>query len=279
MKSVGEVQLNFDSFDVAFYEDYLHFLTYEYVHMRRKPPVVGLKVNTLAKTIRQLRVFLRNRMRRKIIPPIDLEDFKQSEELTDAIYLTMDEIRAIYNLDLSNDTHLATCRDLFVFGCFTGLRFSDYTSIAPNDIRNRTLYKKQMKSDHWVVIPLRDEAYSIFMRSFMQGIPVLSNAVFNSAIKELGKRAGLYQLIRFSYKRGNKDIVVNQPKYAWITSHTCRRSFCTNEFLEGTPVELIMKISGHKSLKNFYRYIKISPEEAGRKIGEIWMQRGELKAS
>jgi hypothetical protein len=47
--------------------------------------------------------------------------------------------------------------------------------------------------------------------------------------------------------------------------------------LAGTPVELIMKISGHKSLKDFYKYIKISPEEAAERIRDIWLARGELK--
>jgi hypothetical protein len=37
-----------------------------------------------------------------------------------------------------------------------------------------------------------------------------------------------------------------------------------------------MKISGHKSLKDFYRYIKVSPEEAAEKIKRIWSERGEF---
>lgn len=68
-----------------------------------------------------------------------------------------------------------------------------------------------------------------------------------------------------------------KPKHGWITSHTCRRSFCTNEFLAGTPVELIMKISGHKSVMDCYKYIRITPEEAGQKIKEIWQQRGAME--
>jgi integrase len=84
-------------------------------------------------------------------------------------------------------------------------------------------------------------------------------------------------MVKHSYKKGNKDIVEVKPKYAWITSHTCRRSFCTNEFLAGTPVELIMKISGHKSMKDFYKYIRITPEEAGNRIKEIWEKRGEME--
>jgi hypothetical protein len=51
------------------------------------------------------------------------------------------------------------------------------------------------------------------------------------------------------------------------------------EFLAGTPVELIMKISGHKSLKDFYKYIKIAPEQAGQRIKELWQKRGELSVA
>ena len=40
-----------------------------------------------------------------------------------------------------------------------------------------------------------------------------------------------------------------------------------------------MKISGHKSLKDFYKYIKVTPEQAAEKIKEIWLSRGELKNS
>jgi integrase len=73
-------------------------------------------------------------------------------------------------------------------------------------------------------------------------------------------------------------VIETKPKYEWITSHTCRRSFCTNEFLAGTPVESIMKISGHKSVKDFYKYIRITPEEAGQKIKELWRSRGGMTA-
>ena len=138
------------------------------------------------------------------------------------------------------------------------------------------LYKKQGKTKHWVVVPLRSEASEIFDRSFTSNVPKTSNPEFNNYIKEIGRLAELCQPIKHSCMRGNKEVFETKPKYAWITSHTCRRSFCTNEFLAGTPVELIMKISGHKSLKDFYRYIKIAPEQAGQRIKEIWQERGEI---
>jgi integrase len=71
--------------------------------------------------------------------------------------------------------------------------------------------------------------------------------------------------------------LVGEKKFEWITSHTARRSFCTNEFLAGTPVELIMKISGHKRTKDFYKYIRITPEEAANKIKQLWLARDDMK--
>jgi integrase len=127
-----------------------------------------------------------------------------------------------------------------------------------------------------VVIPLKPIAAEILDLKFKNVIPKLADTKFNKSIKLIGKLAGLTEPIKFSHKIGNKKIEIIKPKYDWIISHTCRRSFCTNEFLAGTPVELIMKISGHKSLRDFYRYIKITPEQAAQKIREIWRQRGEI---
>jgi len=127
-----------------------------------------------------------------------------------------------------------------------------------------------------VVIPLREEAQYIFTRKFNGDVPLITNADFNYYIKEVGKLSGIIQLIKFSHKKGNKDIITVKPKYSWITSPSCCRSFCTNEFLAGTPVNLIMKIRGHKSFRDFYKYIRISQEEAGQKIKELWQERGTM---
>lgn len=271
-------KITFKSFDYNFYDGFVDFLTFDYQLPRKLIPTFGLKTNTIGKTIKQLRIFLKDRMRRKIIAPIDLTDFKIPEEETDAIYLTHEEIHKIFTCDLSDYQHLEEYRKLFVLACLTGLRFSDFSSLRPEDLRNNLLYKKQNKSDHWVIIPLRSEAKEIFTEQFKETLPQLTNAEFNRHIKTIGKLAGITNLITFSFKKGNKDVIETKPKYEWITTHTGRRSFCTNEFLAGTPVKLIMKISGHKKEKDFYRYIRISPEEAAMKIQQIWMERDNMTA-
>lgn len=270
-------KITFDSFDFGFYEDFIDYLTFEHVHLRRQTVLTGLRLNTIGKTIKHLRGFIKDRVKRKIIPPVDLTDFKIPEEESDAIYLSYQEIAQIYQADLSGHPQLIDYRDLFVLACLTGLRFSDFSTLRPEDLQRDMLYKKQEKSDHWVIIPLREEAKLIFTRQFQDRIPDLSNPEFNLHIKTIGKLAGIKRSVKFSYKKGNKNIVITKPKYDWITSHTARRSFCTNEFLAGTPVELIMKISGHKRTKDFYKYIRITPEEAANKIKELWLARNDMK--
>jgi site-specific recombinase XerD len=269
-------RITFDDLDFSFYDAFVYYLTFHHTDMRRKTQLVGLKLNTIGKTIKHFRVFIKDRVKRKIIPAIDLSDFKITEEESDAIYLTRQEIAHIYHTDLTAYPYLVEYRDLFVLGCLTGLRFSDFSTLQPEDLKRDMLYKKQTKSDHWVVIPLREEAKLIFTRQFKDKLKCLTNPEFNRHIKTIGKLAGIDQLVRFSYKKGSKSIEVAKPKYEWITSHTARRSFCTNEFINGTPVELIMKISGHKNTKDFYRYIRITPEEAANKIKEIWQSRNDI---
>ncbi|MDQ6844700.1 MAG: hypothetical protein M3Z92_10160 [Bacteroidota bacterium] len=102
-----------------------------------------------------------------------------------SIYLNTDEIAKIFEIDLSQNPQLEARRDLFVLGCYTGLRFSDFSILRLEDIRNNMLYKKQQKSDHWVIIPLREHAKNILKNKFKDGVPKISNTGFNDALNKL----------------------------------------------------------------------------------------------
>jgi hypothetical protein len=264
--------ITFDTLDYSFYEAFSQYLMYQYVQ-RRYSGRKGLKMNTVGGDIKQLRVFLRNRAMKKIIEPVNLQGWTIFEEAADAVYLSWEEISKIYKVDLSGQSFLEEYRDDFVLGCLTGLRFSDFSKLQATDVRGEFLYKKQQKSNHWVVIPLRHEAKLILEQRFKKRVKAQTNPEFNRHIKTIAKLAGIVELVTHSHKEGNKDVSETRPKCEWVTSHTCRRSFCTNEFLAETPVELIMKISGHKTTKDFYKYIKIAPEEAAKKIKAIWDRR------
>lgn len=207
---------------------------------------------------------------------MDLSTYRVMEEIVDTVYLGWQELSLIYHLDLSNTTNLEKYRNLFVLGCLTGFRFSDYSNIKPEEVRGGMLYVNQTKTLSTVVVPLRKDAKNILIDKYHIQMPQVSNPNFNFYIKEVVKLAGIDEMVKITHKRGNKIIEETRPKYAWIMSHTCRRSFYTNEFLDGTPTNLIMAISGHKTEKVFRRYIKADQVQKAHMIKKLWDNRPGL---
>jgi hypothetical protein len=80
-------RVSFSTLDYNFYMEFVDFLTYDYLLKRKKKPEYGLKLSTIGSTIKNLRVFVNDRKKRKIIHSMDLSDFKLLDEECDAIYL------------------------------------------------------------------------------------------------------------------------------------------------------------------------------------------------
>jgi len=134
---------------------------------------------------------------------------------------------------------------------------------------------RQGKTMNHVVIPLNDIAKKI-IKKYDGGIPEgIHMNEFNKLIKGIAKKAGIDEEIIITQKRGAKRIELTYKKYELIASHTCRRSFCTNEYLKGTPALFIMKISGHRTERNFLKYIKVDEQVAAQKMLEFWRSREE----
>ena len=107
-------KLEFKSINYEFYQKFTKYLSYDAVKPNKEK---GLAVNTVGKTLKNLKIFLRDCARKNIIGPIDTSDFKVYQEEVENIYLTEVEIDSIYNLDLSNEKELERVKDLFVLGC------------------------------------------------------------------------------------------------------------------------------------------------------------------
>ena len=263
-------KITFDRFDAVFYEQFVRYLTFDFPLMRRTILLKGLKVNTVGKTIKQLKTFIKDRIQKKVIPYIDLSSFKCLEEDVEGVFLDWKELSKVYHLDLSSNPCLIKYRDLFIVGCLTGFRFSDYSTLSLHHPKNGMLHVRQTKTGATVVVPLREDARKILVDKYEMRIPRVSMVNFNYYIKEVIKLASINEPVRISHKRGNKVLEEVRPKYAWISSHTARRSFCTNEYLAGTPSDLIMAVSGHKSETSFRKYIKADKIKKASMIKQLW---------
>lgn len=199
--------------------------------------------------------------------------FDTKREETDAIYLTEAEILEIMALtNLEKSSH-EVIRDVFVIGCFTGMRFSDYSMIDAQSIRNNKLEFIQKKTAVKVTIPIHPVVNEILMK-YDFNLPAVKYDEFNRIIKELGQKVPSLNTNftkQITYGREKKQLV--HARWEFIQSHSCRRSFCTNEYLRGTDPLLIMAISGHKTQTSFLKYIKVTNEQQAERMGQIWNQR------
>lgn len=84
------------------------------------------------------------------------------------------------------------------------------------------------------------------------------------------KLAGFTSQVVVPVKRGTKTTEVVYEKWQMISSHTCRRSFYTKQFLKGVPSILIRKISRHKTEKAFLEYIKVDEELGAVEMMKYW---------
>jgi site-specific recombinase XerD len=133
----------------------------------------------------------------------------------DKVYLTMGEVQKLYDLDLSGLNRLAKVRDLFLIGCLTGLRFSDFSTIRPGNIRPLDvdgkevlcLTKTTQKTSEKVVLPLTDPRLVAILEKYgMQAPPKISNQRLNSYLKELCQLAGIDSPVEIFEHRGGKRL-------------------------------------------------------------------------
>jgi integrase len=195
----------------------------------------------------------------------EFNDFKTfatgiSEE-SDGIYLTEKELQDIFELDLSDKPGLGRVRDLFLVGCWTGLRFSDYTTINPDDIKGDRLRVLEQKTKGKVVIPLAPTVKEIFNKYDFKLPKAISNQKFNEALKDIAELAGLKEIVVTNITRAGKTETNSRPKFKLVASHVARRSFATNAVKRGISPVLIMAITGHKTEKEFWKYVKVTNEE------------------
>jgi len=100
-----------------------------------------LAMNTHAKSMMDLLQIIKYAVKQKKIPAAKLVEFEfdTRREETDSIYLTEYEILELLKINEFDDPIHETVRDVFVLGCFTGMRFSDYSTIDTSAIRNNRL--------------------------------------------------------------------------------------------------------------------------------------------
>lgn len=195
-------------------------------------------------------------------------------DIKEVIVLSRDELQQLVACDLpAEKIYLDRVRDLLLFSCFTGLRYSDVQQLTKAHIKRGVISVITKKTTDPLTIELNHTAQQIVDKYSdaypTKLLPTISNQRFNDYLKELGELAGLDEPTLITYYDGNGRHQEIKPKFELMTSHIGRRTFITNALQLGVPLPTIMAWTGHKDLKAMKPYIKLVESYKRREIAKL----------
>ena len=193
-------------------------------------------------------------------------------------FLTVEEVDAIYKLDLSDDEQLDRTRDFFIFQIYTALRYSDIAQLRHSNIyrKNDRYYIELVteKDEDRIGYKLAERAVEVYQKYRNMVLeddrlfPVLSNQKYNVHLKDLGKRAELKGVWEdYEYRLGEKIVV--RKKKEDLTTHTARRTFVVMAYNEGIPLEQIAMITSHSDVSKMKPYFTVLTKSTDKVIDAI----------
>jgi integrase len=251
--------LTLENINSTFYEKFIDFLIVD----------IGLLNNSVGKHIKIIKAVLNYLTDKEINKNLAFKKFKVYKEDVDIIYLTEEELINVYNFK-NLPPRLNAIREVFCFGCFTGLRISDLNNLKRENINKESIEIKTQKTKDKIIIPLNKYSKEIIKRN--KGIipSVRSNQKTNEYLKELGQLAGINKNVLITKYRGKDEIIEKSPKFNFITTHTARRTFVTLSLEKGMRIETVMSITGHKDYATFKKYIKLTDSVKEEEMNKAW---------
>ncbi|WP_270833544.1 site-specific integrase [Bacteroides cellulosilyticus] len=238
----------------------------------------GLRHNTIVGYIQKIQTLVRRASQYNYAVDNTYDEIDLQCEPTNAVFLSMNEITRIYYYKFEKqDKRKAKerIRDMFVIGCLTALRYSDYSRLTSQNLVDGYIMIRTKKTNVDVKVPAHDYVKEIF-KKYHGFIPSgLCIQYFNKYLKVIMKEIGLNDPVTYSFTQGGKLITVTKEKWQLISSHTARRSAATNMYLTGRMKTLeIMRLTGHRSEQNFFRYIRLTNDDTARSIsGDMFFRK------
>ena len=251
--------LTFEFFDERGLNDYVGYLR----------DVKEMRNTTIGKQLSFLKWFLRWAFKKGVHQNNAYDSYKPKLKSTQKkiIFLTWDELNRLREFKIpSNKQALERVRDVFLFQCFTGLRYSDVFNLRRSDIKGDHIEVTTVKTSDSLIIELNNHSKAILDKykdvpfENDKVLPVITNQKMNDYLKELAELAGIDEPVRQTYYKGNERIDEVTPKYALLGTHAGRRTFICNALALGIPPQVVMKWTGHSDYKAMKPYIDIADD-------------------
>ena len=251
--------LTFDFFDEKGLNDYVTYLR----------DVKEMRNSTIGKQLSFLKWFLRWAFKKGLHQNNAYDSYKPKLKNTQKkiIFLTWEELNKLRGFEIpAAKQALDRVRDVFLFQCFTGLRYSDVFNLRRSDIKGDHIEVTTVKTSDSLIIELNKHSKAILDKykdvAFEDDkvLPVITNQKMNDYLKELAELVGIDEPVRQTYYRGNERIDEVTPKYALLGTHAGRRTFICNALALGIPPQVVMKWTGHNDYKAMKTYIDIADD-------------------
>jgi len=252
---LAEATIYTNSVNEEFLDDFITYLEHE-----------NLKLTYIKSIVQTIKSMARKAGSYGYAVDCTYDDVVVDDEEAFSVFLSMNEITRIYYFQGLTKKQ-QRIRDLFVVGCLTALRYSDYSTLTKQNFDRDFIVKVTHKTGKKVILPIHDYIKEIYEKYDGEISKNLSIQHFNRYIKLICKKVGITETITFSYTRAGKLITESHPKYKLISSHTARRSAATNLYNTGRLKTFeIMSLTGHTTEKSFFKYIKVTNENISKQI-------------
>ena len=158
-------------------------------------------------------------------------------------YLTLTDINKIEICDLSTKKHLELARLMFLFGCYTGMRFSDVVALKKENYKNGIIAQKQVKTGVDLKISVHLQAKKIICKFWNKReeneniFPSIKNQTINRYLKKIGEMAKVEKKLHF---------------------HLARHTFGTTLLNSDVNAFVISQMMGHSKLSQTYSYTRVN---------------------
>ncbi|MDU8885211.1 tyrosine-type recombinase/integrase [Yeosuana sp. MJ-SS3] len=271
-----QFKLNYEKINIDFYDAFLSYM-YENEY----------SLNYIGTQIKILKTIMNASFEKGFHNNLDFTKkyFKKPVEEVNNIYLNQEELQKIFDLDFAEfkpkrinkdfvvtKDKLENARDLFLISANTGLRVSDFNSLTKKNLiiekGNDYISLTTKKNSKLLTIPINKTVKSILKKGDGKPPKKMPEQHINYCLKVIGELSGINETVQKKITKGGIKKEQEFKKFELISNHTGRRSFCTNAYKSGVPTIDIMAISGHRTERVFYKYIKVDDLERAEKISK-----------
>lgn len=151
------------------------------------------------------------------------------------IFLDEHELEQLETYEIpENKKYLERVRDVFLFCCYSSLRYSDVYNLKRSDIQNNKMLITTIKTHDDLAIELNKTTTALLKKYAdcdfpgNKALPVITNQKMNDYLKELCELAGIDTPISEVFYKGGVRHEITTPKYALMSTHAGRRTFICN---------------------------------------------------